>query len=176
MGTLAQRLQSERLRYPGLLPEETLVLRAWLALHQGEYDRFDYNIRIGKGEDPGPQFDPAVRAGAIKNTQLRIDAVGWKGVAGVQLPEVVESPSVVYGLAPGAQASIIEVKRRAAPSNVGQILTYDSVWRQEFTGSPAPVMRLVCHTYSPHILARVREAGINLDVVDVDFSGLAKPK
>lgn len=154
MGTLAQRLQSERLTYPGLLPDEILVLRAWLALHQQEYDRFDYNTRIGQGIDPGPEFDAAVREGAIKNTQLRIDAVGWKG----------------------NQPTIIEVKRRTAPSNVGQILTYDSVWRQENPGGPAPILRLVCNTFSPHILPRVREAGINLDVVQVDFSGLKTPK
>lgn len=154
MGTLAQRLESERLKYPGLLPEEILVLRAWLALHQGEYDRFDYNLRIGQGIDPGEAYSPEVRKQAVMNTQLRIDAVGWKGT----------------------QPSIIEVKRRTTPSNVGQILTYDSVWRQEFPAGPAPIMRLVCNTFAPNILPRVREAGIFLDVVQVDFSGLKSPR
>jgi hypothetical protein len=154
VGTLAQRLESERLKYPGLLPEEILVLRAWLALHQGEYDRFDYNLRIGQGIDPGEAYSPEVRKQAVMNTQLRIDAVGWKGT----------------------QPSIIEVKRRTTPSNVGQILTYDSVWRQEFPAGPAPIMRLVCNTFAPNILPRVREAGIFLDVVQVDFSGLKSPR
>ena len=153
MGTPAQRLESERLKYPGLLPDEVLVLRAWLALHQSEYDRFDYNMRIGQGIDPGPNYSDEVRRQAILNTQLRIDAVGWKGT----------------------QPTIIEVKRRTTPSNVGQILTYDSVWRKELPGGPAPILRLVSNTYSPHILPRVTEAGIFLDVVAVDFSGLRKP-
>jgi len=153
MGTPAQRLQSERLKYPGLLPEEVLVLRAWLALHEHEYDRFDYNMRIGQGIDPGSNYSAEVRKQAVMNTQLRIDAVAWKG----------------------AQPSIVEVKRRTTPSNVGQILTYDSVWRKEFPGTPAPILRLVCNTYSLHILPRVTEAGIHLDLVQVDFSGLKKP-
>lgn len=150
MANLAQRLESERLKYPGLLPEEILVLRAWLAIHQGEYDRFDYNMRIGQGIDPGAAYSPEVRKQAVMNTQLRIDAVGWRG----------------------AQPSIIEVKRRTTPSNVGQILTYDSVWRKEFPAGPAPILRLVCNTFAPHILPRVSEASIFLDVVQVDFSGL----
>jgi hypothetical protein len=150
MSTLAQRLESERLKYPGLLPEEILVLRAWLNLHQTEYDRFDYNMRIGQGIDPGPAYTPDVRKQAILNTQLRIDAVGWKG----------------------AQPTIIEVKRRATASNVGQILTYSSVWQQEFPTGPAPILRLVCNQFSQHILPRVKESNINLDVVQVDFSGL----
>jgi hypothetical protein len=154
MPNLAQRLESERLKYPGLLPEEILVLRAWLALHQGEYDRFDYNMRIGQGIDPGAAYSAEVRKQAVMNTQLRIDAVAWKGT----------------------QPSIIEVKRRTTPSNVGQILTYDSVWRQEFPGGPAPILRLVCNTFAPHILPRVREANIFLDVVTVDFSGLKSPR
>lgn len=153
MSTLAQRLESERLKYPGLLPEEILVLRAWLALHQGEYDRFDYNMRIGQGIDPGASYSAEVRKQAVMNTQLRIDAVAWKGT----------------------QPSIVEVKRRATPSNIGQLLTYHSVWRIEFPTGPDPTMRLVCNQFSPHILPRVRESGINLDVVTVDFSGLKKP-
>lgn len=153
MGTLAQRLESERFKYPGLLPDEVLVLRAWLALHQSEYDRFDYNMRIGQGIDPGDAYSPEVRKQAILNTQLRIDAVAWKGT----------------------QPTIIEVKRRTTPSNVGQILTYASVWKIEFPSGPAPILRLVCNTFSPNILPRVRESQINLDVVQVDFSGLKTP-
>ena len=154
MSPLASSVQSERLKYPGLLPEEILVLRAWLVLHQTEYDRFDYNMRIGQGIDPGDAYSPEVRRQAILNTQLRIDAVAWKGT----------------------QPTIIEVKRRATASNVGQILTYSSVWQQEFPTGPAPILRLVCNTFSQHILPRVRESNINLDVVQVDFSGLKSPR
>jgi len=154
VGTLAQRLESERLKYPGLLPEEILVLRAWLNLHQAEYDRFDYNMRIGQGTDPGPTYSPEVRRQAVLNTQLRIDAVAFKGT----------------------QPTIIEVKRRATASNVGQILTYASVWSVEFPQSPKPILRLVCSDFSQHILARVKESNINLDVVQVDFSGLKSPR
>lgn len=150
MSTTPPTLQSDRHKFPGLLPDEVLVIRAWLALHEQEYDRFDYNVRIGQGIDPGAGFSAEMRRQNILNTQLRIDAVGYK--AGVP--------------------TIIEVKRRCTPSNVGQILTYDSVWRKENPSGPAPKMLLVCANYSPHILPRLQEAGIGLEVVQVDFTAL----
>lgn len=150
MATQPNTLQSDRHKFPGLLPEETLVLRAWLALHQSEYDRFDYNMRIGQGIDPGPAYSESMRKQNIENTQLRIDAVAYKG----------------------NQPTIIEVKRRATPSNIGQLLVYDSVWRQQFPASPAPKMLLVCNTFSPHILQRAKESSVTIESVQVDFSGL----
>jgi hypothetical protein len=150
MSATGPTLQSDRHKFPGLLPDEVLVIRAWLALHQLEYDSFDYNVRIGQGSDPGPGFSAEMRKQNIVNTQLRIDAVGYK----MGVP------------------TIIEVKRRCTPSNVGQILTYDSVWRKENPNSAAPKMLLICANYSPHIVPRLNEAGIGLDVVQVDFSAL----
>jgi hypothetical protein len=147
-------MEADRLKYPGMLPDEILVLRAWLTLHQTEYDSFDYNVRIGAGTDPGPAYSPEVRKQAVMNTQLRLDVVAYKH----------EFPT------------IIEVKRRAGPSNVGQLLTYDAVWRNDYKTLPAPKLMLLCADYSPHILPAVQNTGIDLQLVQVDFSGLAVPK
>lgn len=154
MATVAQRLQSERLKYEGMLPDEIIVFRTWLKLHEKDYDRFDFNVRTGKGEDPGPSFPDNTRQMAVKITQLRIDAVAWRQ----NVP------------------TIIEVKRRAGPSNVGQLLTYSVTWREANRGTPRPQLLLICNTFSPEILSTLKEVGIQLEVVQADFSELATPK
>lgn len=148
---VAQKLQADRLKYPGLLPDEALVLRAWLRLHENEYDGFDYNVRIGPDLDPGPQFAQAVRDQTILARKLRIDAVAMQ--QGVP--------------------TIIEVKRRATPANIGQLVTYQHVWMNENPGSPTPKLLLICSDYTPAIIPAVQNTGITLDVLKVDFSVLS---
>ncbi len=152
MGTPAQRLESDRRAYPAMNVDEVLVWRAWLRLHQGEFDRFDYNVRIGKGEDPGPDFPENIRKMAKDLTQLRLDAVGWQA----------------------KQPTIFEVKRFAAPPNIGQLLVYDATYRRTFTNQPNPRLRLVCSAFTPNILPAIQESGILLDVVPTDVS-ILKP-
>jgi|SRR5271156_6533847 len=148
MGTPAQRLQSDRLKFPGMLPAEVVVFKAWLVLHEAEYERFDYNVRIGAGVDPGPSVPQYWRDLALASTQLRMDAVGWNG----------------------AQPTIIEVKRRATPANIGQLLTYAAVWAVDNPNSPKPILRLVANSYQPNIVGIANTSGIALDQVDADFS------
>src|SRR5438105_5821591 len=117
----AQILQQERLKYPGLLPREIILLRNWLARHEAEYDRFDYNFRVGQGSDPGPNFPQYIRDQAILNTQKRIDAIAWKGT----------------------HATIIEVKDRAGFSALGQILGYRPLFQLAFPAAPEPRLLIV---------------------------------
>src|SRR6266436_1515127 len=135
MGTPAQRLESERALYPAMQVDEILVWRNWLKLHQAEYDRFDYNVRIGTGVDPGPAFPQNIRDMAIAIRSLRLDAVGWQSAA----------------------ATIFEVKRRAGPENVGQLLTYRAVWESQQLSAAAPTLVLVCSDLIQHILPIVQQ-------------------
>jgi len=152
MSTPAQKLQSDRLSFPGLLPREILVLKAWLKLHESEYDRFDYNVRLGKGTDPGPTFPDDVRRMAILNTQKRVDAVAWKS----------------------DQPTLIEVKDRAGFSAVGQIVGYDALWRAQYPTSPAPKLLMVCNRFTEDILPVLQRNGIALAIVEVDFGILRR--
>lgn len=151
MGTPAQRLESERATYPAMQVDEILVWRNWLQLHQAEYDRFDYNVRIGTGVDPGPAFPDNIRKMAIAIRSLRLDAVGWKG----------DTPT------------IFEVKRRAGPENVGQLLTYRAVWEAQQLSAAAPTLVLVASDVVAHILPVVQQSGIQLVIVATDFSFLS---
>lgn len=151
MGTPAQRLESERTKYPAMQVDEILVWRNWLALHQGEFDRFDYNVRIGTGLDPGPAFPQNIRDMAIAIRSLRLDAVGYKG----------------------ATATIFEVKRRAGPENVGQLLTYRAVWIAQALSPAPPALVLVASDVMTHILPVVQQSQIQLVIVPTDFSFLS---
>ena len=145
MATVAQRLQSERLRYPAMNPGEIVIWRAWLVSHQDQYESFDYNVRIGQGEDPGPTFAENIRSMWIQNTQFRIDAVGFKNA----VPE------------------IIEVEDDCSIRAVGQVMAYKFIWVREQRSPIEPTMRIVCRNFNANVLPMVRDAGIAFDQVAV---------
>src|ERR1700730_8656624 len=103
-----QRFEADRLRYPAMLPEETLVWRAWLRHFEHLYDAFDYNTRNGAGDVPPHVTNEATVRDAVLNSQLRIDAVGWQGIAGFSTPQGDYPPAKVYTYFPNARATIIE--------------------------------------------------------------------
>ena len=173
MANVAQRLESELLKYPGMLADETLVWRTWAALHQSEYDRFDHNIRMGPDQDPGPQYLPQVRRAEILNKKLRLDSVAWSGVDNSFLPAEIESPQQVYDVFPSALSEIIEVKRRATNSALGEIAAYFHTWVAAFPNNPHPALRIVCAEYAQTLLTPARAMGIILDPVHVNFSILS---
>lgn len=148
----AQTLQSERLRYPGMLVREILIWQNWLKAHESAYERFDYNVRIGPGYDPGPAYDEATRFMALANSKKRMDAVIWKG----------------------NQATLVEVKDRAGASALGQLLTYLPLWAAEHLDVPRPKMLLVSNRIQPGIDVAAQYHGVFVNVVPTDFSILAR--
>jgi hypothetical protein len=132
--------------------DEILVWRQWLLLHQQQYSRFDYNVYIGIALDPGPTYSEQIRKMAIALRQKRIDAVGYQST----------------------QATIFEVKRRAGPENIGQVLVYAHYWPVTFSGTPTPQLAIVASDTDPHLPDVLAKLGIRLDLVSgVDFSVLS---
>lgn len=134
---------SDRSKYPGLDPAEVPILKGWLAKHLSEYDRFDFNVRVGAGADPGPTYDPATRAMAVANSQKRIDAVGYSGT----------------------QPTIIEVKDRAGTSALGALLTYAHLFAMQYSGLAAPRLLLVTNRLQADMEGPLRAAGIAWELV-----------
>lgn len=166
-------MEVDRAKYPALNPPEILVWREFLRLHEMEYDTlpdswlayralqpgkqpqrgdvFDYNVRLGAGRDPGQGFQDNVRQMAIMATQFRLDAVGFQQGAPV----------------------IFEVKRLGGPGQVGQLVSYDALWRKLAVTTVDPKMVLVAADFNEQALAVVQEHGISLVIVPVDFSQLS---
>lgn len=192
----AQTMFADRQLFPGMLPREILIMKAWLNLHAAEFDRFAYNLRIGSGFDPGASFDPDVRRMAILNSMKRIDAVAFKGnadwqarfdawaaqsptylVSDVQdrnsapLPAVALAAYVPEGW---DAATIIEVKDRADYKAVGQLIGYLALWEQDHGAVAPPAMLLVTNRVIPDLLPTINKTGVQLAVVDTDFGPLRR--
>ena len=140
----ALQAESDRVTYPAMLPREIAVWRAWLALHQGEYDRFDYNVRVGPGYDPGPGVAQYVRDSAKASTRQRIDAVAYRG------------DSVL----------IVEVKDRAGLSALGQLLGYSTHYRRENPVSSPPKLLLVARDLAPGVAEALQAHGVPFEIVN----------
>jgi hypothetical protein len=131
------------------LPER-LVLAAWQALHAHEFSRFDYNVHLGQGHDPGPAYSAEIRAMAVANLQKKIDVVAY-GQTGVTL---------------------IEVKERAVPGAIGQLITYVHLWELEHTHTPTPLMKIIAARVSPGVIEAAQRVGIAVEIVPTDFSSV----
>ncbi len=129
--------------YPGMLPAEVEIFRRWALRHETEYDRFDFNVRVGRGADPGPTFDDAVRRNAVANSQKRIDAVGYKN----------------------GRATIIEVKDRAGASALGELMTYAVLYRLGHPGAIGTLMLLVTNSLQPDMDTVLKFYGIPWELV-----------
>lgn len=169
----ARRLEAARAKYPALGVAEVLVWREYLKLHEQEFSPlpaswifyrnttkqappdlgsvFDYNLRIGAGTDPGKNFDQATRDQWIAKTQLRIDAVAFKG----------ETPF------------IFEVDRTVGTPQVGQLLGYLAAWRAAKLTAADPQGILVTSNMKADAIHLVRETGLQLVTVSVDFRNLS---
>jgi hypothetical protein len=133
----------QRRRFGSLLPREVLVLVAWLKLHEAEYDSWQFDVRIGKGYDPGDAYTEDMRSMSILNSQKRMDALGWQG----------------------SQATIVEVKERAGLGAVGQLVGYKALFQQEHQDLPAPLLVLVAMRADGDLLPALVAVGIRLELV-----------
>ena len=124
-------------------PIEAQVMRLWLQQHEFEYDRFDYNVRIGPGRDPGPEYSPQIRSMAISHSQLRIDCVAWKG----------------------DRPTLIELKNFATQSAIAQLGLYAALWQSEHQDLPLPALLIVCSGAEPGFINAAVAANVAVQVL-----------
>ena len=136
--------------FPGLRLPERIVLEAWLAKHSAEFGRFDHNVALGPGHDPGPTFPDNIRQMSMQNSKRKVDVVAWVG----------ERPT------------LIEVKERATPSAIGQLLTYAHLWEQETVYTGTPNLKIICARVSPGVIEAAQKVGISVEIVVADFSSV----
>lgn len=127
----------------GLRPLEAAVFRRWYAKFGDRFDRFDYNVRIGSGRDPGPEYSEAIRRDAVMSSQLRMDAVGWRG----------------------DRPTLIEVKHYALANAVPQLALYAAVWHKDKPELPAATLLLVCGGCAAGVVNAALDAGMTLQAV-----------
>ena len=129
-------------QYPGLLPAESAIFRAWAAANPDRFETVDFNTRIGPGFDPGPTWTPSQRQNAILNTQWRIDAIGWLR----------------------GQPTLIEVKYRAGTTALGALLGYRHHYTQAYPQFPNPPLMLIAKSLQPNIQDPLQAFGIQVEL------------
>ena len=89
--------------FPHMAPYDIPLFASFLLSDEGSlYQRWDFDVSVGPGVDPGPFVDAKLRDNAIYLTQVKIDAVGWAG----QIP------------------TIFEVKPEMSITGFGQLIAY----------------------------------------------------
>jgi len=151
--TIAQRMQRDRLFYGSLIPEEILVLETWLESNHARYTKLEFDVHIGLGRDPGSLYSDADRQGWIRKTQKRIDAVLWQDTF----------------------PTLVEVKRRATPSALGQLITYRNLWLAEGRSVRIPSLLLICANCDPDLQLALSAEQIETAQVSPDWSRLREP-
>jgi hypothetical protein len=132
--------QADRSRFPGMIPAEIAVWKRWLALHEKEYDRYEYNVRLGPGVDPGPQYPEWVRKSAIDNSKFRPDVIAYKD----------------------EDATVFEVKVDAGSDALGQLLNYSRLLRVSKTQSISIKIALVFESINPSLVSFFNSFGVEL--------------
>jgi hypothetical protein len=143
MGSIPPVKPSELPSYGSLFAPEQDVLRRWLKAHESEYERFEFNVRIGPGYDPGPGYDDAIRRMAQMNSQRRIDAIAYKGT----------------------EVTIIEVKRRGSFAAIGQLIGYETHWSKDHPGESSPKLLLICGSLAEGTDLVAARAGVTIAIV-----------
>lgn len=114
--------EAERGNYEGLNADATRLWIRWLKLYQTEFESFNYNVRIGKGLDPGPSVSDATRAQWRALTSKRVDCVAER---------------------PG-QTWMIEVDPRVTARTVGQVVVYSHLLPQFWPVRTNLILAIIC--------------------------------
>jgi hypothetical protein len=131
-----------QIQYPGMTFVESEIARAWIGRHGAEYDEILFNVRLGEGQDVGPEYPEEIRRMARLLTQKRADMVARDG-------RVVD---------------LIEVKVRIAFPVIGQLLGYRGLWQREHPDLPVRNLIAIGRDVVPDMEEIIRENGITIEL------------
>jgi len=125
-----------------MIRAEAALLTAWLNAHWQQFDKVDYNVRVGHGVVQDAATPEFAQQAAISNSQRRVDAIVWRGDA----------------------PTIIEVKVRGSLWALGQLWGYRQLWLRDNTGV-YPGVIMVCGSIDPDTAYVFDSLGVRFDVV-----------
>jgi len=130
-----------QIQYPGMTFVESEITRAWLNRHGPEYDKIEFNVRLGDGVEVGDGYTPEIQRMARLLTQKRADIVAWVG----------------------DQVDLVEVKVRIAFPVIGQLIGYRGLWRQQHVETPVRSLIAIGRAIVPDMGAIIKEAGVRIE-------------
>lgn len=123
--------------------DESIVWGKFLSLYGKNYDRFDYDLRVGTGIIPGPEIPENFKQDYISLTQKRIDCVGYTN----------------------NNATLFEVKTRALLPPLGQLLGYNILFISTFPNIKVKDLMLICSSITDEDLAIYEQNKIKVFVL-----------
>ena len=118
-----------KLRYSHILEPDRTLFQLYLATNPYPYIHLDFDVRVGVGRDPGPQFPKSIRDMAIHLSQRRIDCVAHTT----------------------DQIHIIEVTFNAGLTSLGQLLAYPSLYTTTWQPALPVIPILVCNAFQADV-------------------------
>ncbi len=106
-----------RANFTHLLKPDAKLMEEFLLQFPDLYSHIDYDVHVGLGRDPGPDFDDNIRQMAIQLSQRRIDAVAHAK----------------------DHIDIIEITLEAGLTALGQLMTYTPLYVAMF--EPSKIVR-----------------------------------
>ena len=129
--------------YPHMKAGEAAVWERFLRALPFAATSIDYDVRLGEGAQLPPDVPEWVRNMAWALSTKRVDAV-------------VHTPTAVV---------LVEVKARASLSAVGQLLSYEVLYRQQFHPTKAMRRLIVAESIAPDMAPVLQTYGIELALV-----------
>ena len=138
------RFPPEKLaKYPHMSIDDIPVWEKFLEGYASYYESFDYDIRVGEGEEPLPSLEPKYQEMARALTQKRIDAIGYRD----------------------NEIWIFEVKPRAAISALGQIISYTDLYYLTHQPSETIIPAIICNSVDSDVRQLLELRKINIIIV-----------
>ena len=106
--------------FPHLLPEDRELWQDFLLNNPNFAKRYDYDIKVGEGRDPGPNYPDYIREMALNISKRRIDAIAF------------DDNSI----------TIIEISVFAGLTQLGQLMAYPCLYKST-TKTKLPIKKLL---------------------------------
>jgi hypothetical protein len=151
---------------------EILIWKNWLYANSTRFDRYEYNVRLGSGVDPGLSYPDSSRRQWIANSMKRVDAIAVKGDR-VTIVEVEENPgNQAFGQLLGYQKLWRDRIANGGPPLVHVQVGVEKFFPADLPQDPNPNLLLVSARAGNDALSVAQGLGIPIDVVPTDFSPL----
>lgn len=130
----------EQTRYPHMLDKDAPILSAYLKELGHRYHSVFFDVQVGNGRDPGPNYEDNIRNMALTLSRRRIDAIG-------------------YGR---DRIDIIEVTDAAGTTTIGQLITYQELYQRDHRGGTTPTLVLAARSLQTDMRPAFTALGIEL--------------
>lgn len=124
-------------------PADHVIWNRYINTFPTAFDKASYDVRVGKGQDPGPSYPPNIRQMAIKLTQLRIDVLAQKDL----------------------NYSLIEIKFDPGTSAIGQLISYNDHLLVDHPEIQPVTLHLICNRLTEDLIYILQQHNIQFTVI-----------